>query len=58
MEGDYRQHRINNYDWEDDWIFEDSRLNLMRGDGAVFLSFLCEILHPIVRNNSNEVQDL
>jgi AbiJ N-terminal domain 3 len=24
-EGDIRQHRINNHDWEDDWVFYDTR---------------------------------
>lgn len=30
MEGDIWQHRINNYDWEDNWLFSDDRLNLER----------------------------
>ncbi|WP_256981276.1 hypothetical protein [Rhodococcus sp. 15-725-2-2b] len=24
---DIRQHRINDYDWEDDWVFTDPRFN-------------------------------
>jgi hypothetical protein len=47
--GDIWQHRINNYDWDDDWIFYDARFNLMNGDDETFLAFLCETIHPVVR---------
>lgn len=57
--GDIWQHRINNpYDWEDDWIFSDSRFNLLKCDDDLFLSFLCEMLHPIVRDNNSEAENL
>lgn len=56
--GDIWQHRVNNNDWENDWIFTDSRFNLMRTDDEVFLRFLCEMLHPVVRNNTEEVERL
>ena len=52
--GDIRQHRINNYDWEDDWIFYDDRFNLLHGDAEVFLRFLCETIHPVVRPDVTE----
>lgn len=58
MYGDVQQHRVNNYDWEDDWIYEDSRLNLIGCDDEVFLHFLCEMINPTVRGDSNEIQDL
>src|SRR5262245_3754116 len=49
--GDIWQHRINNpNDWEDDWVFTDKRFNLLKCDDEKFLSFLCEMIHPIVRN--------
>jgi hypothetical protein len=47
--GDIRQHRINWQDWEDDWVFYDSRFNLFRASDDEFLRFLCETLHPVVR---------
>ncbi len=48
--GDIRQHRINNpTDWEDDWVFSDTRFNLFHGADEVFLRFLCETIHPVVR---------
>ncbi len=54
--GDIWQHRINNpSDWEDNWIFTDQRFNLMNCDDSVFLNFLCEMIHPIVRADSSEV---
>ena len=35
--GDIWQHRVNKHDWEEDWVFHDSRFNLMNGDDEVFL---------------------
>lgn len=58
MAGDFFQHRVNNYDWQDDWVFEDQRLNLMRCDDEVFLKFLCETIHPVVRIDQAEVANL
>lgn len=52
--GDIWQHRVNNDDWADDWIFEDSRFNLLNGPTDTFLRFLCEIVHPVVRPDRNE----
>ena len=50
MGQDIWQHRVNNpMDWDDDWVFSDSRLNLLRCPDSEFLSFLCEMLHPVVR---------
>jgi len=56
--GDIRQHRINNFDWDDDWIFYDSRFNLLNGDDDVFLRFLCETIHPVVRSDTPEAERL
>ncbi|MDW3649473.1 MAG: abortive infection family protein [Bacteroidia bacterium] len=58
MEGDVWQHRINNYDWEEYWVFTDDRLNLMDCDDALFLQFLCEMVHPVVRRDKTEVARL
>lgn len=56
--GDIWQHRVNNFDWDDDWVFYDDRLNLMRGDDEIFLRFLCETVHPVVRPDVSEVQKI
>lgn len=37
--GDIWQHRVNNNDWEDNWVFSDSRFNLLNCDDASFLQF-------------------
>lgn len=55
MSGDIWQHRENNFDWENDWVFTDSRLDLAAGPDEVLLRFLCETVHPAVRTNSEEV---
>lgn len=56
--GDIFQHRHNNYDWEDDWVFGDARFNLSHCDDATFLKFLCETLHPVVRPDIEEARKL
>lgn len=56
---DIRQHRvINCNDWDDHWILSDSRINLLYCEDSTFLQFLCETIHPMVRNDESEVQRL
>lgn len=55
---DIWQHRINNFDWDDDWVFHDSRFNLLNGDDEMLLRFLCETIHPIVRPDVTEAAKL
>lgn len=55
---DVWQHRVNNYDWDDDWVFYDSRFGLLHGDDETLLRFLAETLHPAVRRDSEDVQRL
>lgn len=55
---DIWQHRINNDDWPDDWIYDDRRFNLLRGSTDAFLRFLCEVVHPVVRPDKNEALSL
>jgi len=54
--GDIWQHRVNNDDWNNDWLFYDARFNLLHGDDEVFLRFLAEVLHPVVRSDSTEAE--
>lgn len=59
MLDDIWQHRVNNpMDWDDDWVYEDARLNLYGCSDEQFLNFLCEMLHPIVRPDADEVDRL
>lgn len=56
--GDIWQHRFNNHDWDDDWIFYDSRFNLLDCDDNIFLNFLCHMIHPVVRADREEVKTI
>jgi len=57
--GDIWQHRVNNpHDWDDNWIYGDKRFNLHFCDDSMFLNFLCEMIHPLVRIDSSEVTRL
>ncbi|OUE30651.1 hypothetical protein BFL35_09040 [Clavibacter michiganensis] len=49
---DIWQHRVNNLDWDDDWIFTDRRFNLRHSKDGTFLAFLLETVHPAVRRDS------
>jgi hypothetical protein len=55
---DIWQHRVNNQDWDDDWVFYDFRFNLLHCDDEVLLRFLCETIHPVVRPDVTEAQRL
>ena len=53
--GDIWQHRVNNpADWDDDWVFRDNRFNLMNCDDDLFLRFLAETIHPVIRPDITE----
>lgn len=56
--GDIYQHREANVDWSDDWVLTDSRFDLKHASDEAFLRFLCEVLHPVIRVNNDEVQRL
>ncbi len=56
--GDIWQHRHNNDDWERDWVFTDSRFQLVDGPADKFLRFLCEVVHPVVRPDRDEALKL
>lgn len=57
--GDIRQHRVvNPNDWEDDWVFLDSRFNLLWASDKEFLGFLCETVHPAVRPAAEEAREI
>lgn len=49
MSGDIQQHRINNYDWEDNWYMD--KFDLLNAGDKVFLKFLVEFFHPEVRRD-------
>jgi len=49
-EGDIWQHTVNNDDWDNGWVFTDSRFHLSSGDDEHLLKFLCEMFNPFVRD--------
>ena len=51
-EGDIWQHTVNNNDYEEGWIFEDDRFELLNGDDEVLLKFLCAVFQHAVRTES------
>jgi hypothetical protein len=55
---DIRQHRENWRDWEDDWVFYDSRFSLLFGPDSQFLRFLEESIHPVVRPDVEQARGL
>lgn len=55
---DIHQHMVNNNDWDTDWFYSDSRINLLHCSDATYLDFLSRTLHPIVRMDSEEVARL
>ncbi|EAU40968.1 hypothetical protein FP2506_18809 [Fulvimarina pelagi HTCC2506] len=56
-EGDIWQHCVNNDDWPLEWIYTDRRFRLYGAEQSIFLKFICEVLHPVVRKDDSE-QDL
>jgi len=57
--GDIWQHRVNNpQDWDEDWIFDDHRFGLRNGADELFVEFLGQMLHPVVRPDAEEVRRL
>ncbi|NLY02829.1 MAG: abortive infection family protein [Rhodopirellula sp.] len=56
--GDIHKHRVLNDDWTSDWVFTDSRFDLGRASDEALLRFLCEMIHPVVRPDSQDVQGL
>ena len=54
---DIRQHRINNYDWEDHYLL-CTRLDLLKCEDETFAKFLENCVHPLVQPNKKQVSQL
>lgn len=52
---DIYQPMVMNNDWESDWVFTDTRFNLMHTNDESYLNFLEETLHPAVRMEEEQV---
>lgn len=55
---DVHQHRFNNEDWPDDWVFSDSRFDLASGPDEVLLGFLAHVVHPIVQPDAERAREI
>ena len=55
---DIYQHMVNNYDWDSNWIYSDPRFNMLYCEDDIYLKFLSETLHPLVRSNQEELSKL
>ena len=53
---DIWQHRVRNSDCSDEWVFRDSRFDLLYGPDEAFLKFLAETVHPIVRPDAEDAE--
>lgn len=51
---DLRQHRVANDDWPDDWVYSYAPLSLLDTSDEIFGRFLTEMLHPIVRPDTDD----
>lgn len=56
--GDIWQHRINNDDWPNDWVFTDARFGLRDGSDEAFLRFLAETVHPVTRPDTAQAKKI
>lgn len=55
---DIHQHMVNNTDWDYDWVYTDPRINLLHCEDEIYLKFLSETLHPLVRASEEELNKL
>jgi hypothetical protein len=55
---DIFQHRVNNYDWDDDWVFHDSRFQLGSGPDELLLGFLAQMVHPVVQPDTERAAQI
>lgn len=51
-ESDIWQHTVNNDDYPFCWVFGDERFQLKNGNDEIYLKFICEIFHPVVRDET------
>ncbi|MFZ3136184.1 MAG: caspase family protein [Thermodesulfovibrionales bacterium] len=55
---DIWKHTVANNDWTDEWVFTDRRFNFLHIEDKLFLEFLCQTIHPTVRDNQDQVVTL
>jgi len=55
---DIHKHTVMNDDWPEEWIFTDTRFNVLHASDKAFLDFLCMTIHPTVRQDNEELTTL
>ena len=50
---DIWQHRVNNQDWDDDWVFTDPRFNLLHCPDEQFLAFFAATVRPATQQDAS-----
>lgn len=55
---DISQHTVNNNDYDGNWPFQEGRFNLLDGSDEVFLKFVCEMAHPLVRPDKTQASKI
>ena len=55
---DIARHRVANFDWDDDWVFDDPRFQLADGPDQVLLDFLAHMAHPLVQPDTDQAARL
>lgn len=53
-----KQHSFYNNDYERNWVFDDERFELLNGSNEIFLKFICEMAHPLVRSDASEAKKI
>lgn len=51
-------HTLQHSDWDEDWVFYDSRFGIKSVSDDEWLKFLCETFHPAVRDEKRSWQHL
>lgn len=51
---DVRKHTLEDDDYQQGWVFKDTRFGLEEGSDEDYLKFLCEIFHPEVRDEGKQ----
>ena len=58
FEDELIRHTVRNNDYDEDWVFHDERLQWFEGSDELILKFICEIFHPVVRNEKSDWQSV
>lgn len=52
------RHTIRNKDYDYQWVFQEERLQWFNGNDELILRFVCQMFHPVVRNEKCDWQSV